>query len=128
MIIEHYDDPKFWPRLLAPSLHYLECKADGALVRGFVVPTCDYACKKTDAARHVAGLKQGVIVLPETWQGRRQWYFDFCFERRRRINDPEFQNRLIQDRINRGEFDGEFVDGRWIFRFSRKPHEEPDDV
>lgn len=75
--IEFYDPKKVWVEGFTPSVHYLEAKADKAIrtsSAGYVIPTCDYECEKTDAARHIPGLKKAMIVLPGDARSREAWY------------------------------------------------------
>ena len=88
--LEYYDPKQVWPPEFSPSLHYLELRADGVLrpaSGGIVIPTCDYAADKTDAARHVPGLKKGVIVLPNEMADLLSWYRDFCNSRGRTFRE-----------------------------------------
>lgn len=78
--VEFWDRRWTWPTGAEPSLHYLESKADKVVRetrQSFVVPTVDYSCSQRDAARHVAGLKKGVIVLPEDPKELEAWCKDY---------------------------------------------------
>ena len=84
--LEYYDPEKVWPPGFTPSSHYMESKADGAIRAasgGVVIPTSDYTADKTDAARHVAGLRKGMIVLPNNMVDLSSWYADFSTSRGR---------------------------------------------
>jgi hypothetical protein len=86
--LEYYDPEKVWPSGFTPSLHYMESRADRVIRAssgGVVIPTCDYTADKTDAARHVPGLKKGVIVLPNNLADLSSWYGDFCDSRGRAL-------------------------------------------
>ena len=96
--MEHHDPEWIWPRGFVPSLHYLESKADGVVhpkSGGYVIATCDYTADRADAARHVSGLKKGVIALPSNVDEMESWYLDFIKSRsRQRRHRDEFLAEL----------------------------------
>jgi hypothetical protein len=101
-MMEHYDARRHWPSGFEPSVHYNESRGDGVIREGsagYVIQTCDYTADKTDAARHVPGLKKGVIVLPSKVEEMQSWYSDFTKSRSRQMRH---RDDFLVDLRNRG--------------------------
>jgi hypothetical protein len=101
--VEHYDPRWVWDAEVSPSAHYLESVADGVIREGsagYVIQTCDYGCEKRDAARHVPGLKKGVIVLPSKVEEMQSWYSDLIKRSHPRLRHRE---EFLAELRNRGE-------------------------